>query len=388
MKLNPTKILKSITSIKIKTSTLLILIGLLTVVIIVAGLGTIKEGYDTIIIALSAEQIEQLKDLKSLTDSFSQKMSKLQYDIQNLQSSSTSSNSYTIMNKPSVIRDMFYVFVSYHGKEKYNGDIYYKTVYEREENNLFSRLTPPEDFIMIKRDILDVATAYSQLMMQVDKMLGITYNTSAPSSLSSSSSSSSTSYDKLSYDELKKRLDNSVDDRFSKLLKDHEKMEKELYKNNLANTLFANTASNTSNTSNTSSTSSNNSGSLLNNSSSSLLMPTSSTSLPMPIDTSLSATSGFSKSEIPPGSEDLYILKSQIVVPTCPVSSNLVGNGSKCNTNAASTAAPVPPCPPCERCPEPAFDCKKIPNYNALTGRNDSSYLPRPVLTDFSQFGM
>ena len=379
MKLNPTKILKSITSIKIKTSTLLILIGLLTVVIIVAGLGTIKEGYDTIIIALSAEQIEQLKDLKSLTDSFSQKMSKLQYDIQNLQSSSTSSNSYTIMNKPSVIRDMFYVFVSYHGKEKYNGDIYYKTVYEREENNLFSRLTPPEDFIMIKRDILDVATAYSQLMMQVDKMLGITYNTSAPSSLSSSSSSSSTSYDKLSYDELKKRIDNSVDDRFSKLLKDHEKMEKELYKNNLANTLFANTAS---------STSSNNSGSLLNNSSSSLLMPTSSTSLPMPIDTSLSATSGFSKSEIPPGSEDLYILKSQIVVPTCPVSSNLVGNGSKCNTNAASTAAPVPPCPPCERCPEPAFDCKKIPNYNALTGRNDSSYLPRPVLTDFSQFGM
>ena len=379
MKLNPTKILKSITSIKIKTSTLLILIGLLTVVIIVAGLGTIKEGYDTIIIALSAEQIEQLKDLKSLTDSFSQKMSKLQYDIQNLQSSSTSSNSYTIMNKPSVIRDMFYVFVSYHGKEKYNGDIYYKTVYEREENNLFSRLTPPEDFIMIKRDILDVATAYSQLMMQVDKMLGITYNTSAPSSLSSSSSSSSTSYDKLSYDELKKRIDNSVDDRFSKLLKDHEKMEKELYKNNLANTLFANTAS---------STSSNNSGSLLNNSSSSLLMPTSSTSLPMSIDTSLSATSGFSKSEIPPGSEDLYILKSQIVVPTCPVSSNLVGNGSKCNTNAASTAAPVPPCPPCERCPEPAFDCKKIPNYNALTGRNDSSYLPRPVLTDFSQFGM
>jgi hypothetical protein len=43
-----------------------------------------------------------------------------------------------------------------------------------------------------------------------------------------------------------------------------------------------------------------------------------------------------------------------------------------------------PPCPPCERCPESSFECKKVPNYNSI---NDN-LLPRPVLSDFSQFGM
>ena len=42
------------------------------------------------------------------------------------------------------------------------------------------------------------------------------------------------------------------------------------------------------------------------------------------------------------------------------------------------------PCPPCGRCPEPAFECRKVPNYNS----NDEDFLPRPVLNDFSQFGM
>ena len=41
------------------------------------------------------------------------------------------------------------------------------------------------------------------------------------------------------------------------------------------------------------------------------------------------------------------------------------------------------PCPPCGRCPEPSFDCKKVPNYSST-----SNVLPVPVLTDFSQFGM
>ena len=45
---------------------------------------------------------------------------------------------------------------------------------------------------------------------------------------------------------------------------------------------------------------------------------------------------------------------------------------------------PTPqPCPPCGRCPEPSFDCKKVPNYSST-----SNVLPVPVLTDFSQFGM
>ncbi len=42
------------------------------------------------------------------------------------------------------------------------------------------------------------------------------------------------------------------------------------------------------------------------------------------------------------------------------------------------------PCPPCGRCPEPSFDCKKVPNYSST----NSEYLPIPVLNDFSQFGM
>jgi len=49
------------------------------------------------------------------------------------------------------------------------------------------------------------------------------------------------------------------------------------------------------------------------------------------------------------------------------------------------SACPEPqPCPPCGRCPEPSFDCKKVPNYSST----NSEFLPVPVLSDFSQFGM
>ena len=85
---------------------------------------------------------------------------------------------------------------------------------------------------------------------------------------------------------------------------------------------------------------------------------------------------GIPKSQIPKGNEDLYILKSEVVPPVCPVCPPVLAcesKDSKCQ-----------PCPPCARCPEPAFDCKKVPNYNT----NDDNYLPRPVLSDFSQFGM
>ena len=86
---------------------------------------------------------------------------------------------------------------------------------------------------------------------------------------------------------------------------------------------------------------------------------------------------GIPASQIIPGQEDLYILKSQVVPPVCPVCPVLAANEdydeSKC-----------PACPACARCPEPAFDCKKVPNYSAA----NSSYLPVPVLNDFSTFGM
>jgi len=43
-----------------------------------------------------------------------------------------------------------------------------------------------------------------------------------------------------------------------------------------------------------------------------------------------------------------------------------------------------PPCPACARCPEPKFECKKVPIYS----NKNREKLPRPVMADFSQFGM
>lgn len=83
-----------------------------------------------------------------------------------------------------------------------------------------------------------------------------------------------------------------------------------------------------------------------------------------------------SREQIPAGQEDMYILKSEIVPPVCPA----------CPSSASCPRdEPCPPCPPCARCPEPSFECKKVPNYQA---GNTSTYLPKPVLTDFSQFGI
>jgi hypothetical protein len=88
-----------------------------------------------------------------------------------------------------------------------------------------------------------------------------------------------------------------------------------------------------------------------------------------------STSLGIPSSQIPSGSEDLYILKSEVIPPVCPMCPSM---------SACPNKEPPPPCPPCARCPEPAFDCKKVPNYN----NTDNRYLPVPVLSDFSQFGM
>ena len=85
---------------------------------------------------------------------------------------------------------------------------------------------------------------------------------------------------------------------------------------------------------------------------------------------------GIPKSQIPTGNEDMYILKSQVVPPVCPACPTM---------SSCPRPAPYPPCPPCARCPEPSFDCKKIPNYR---NGSENTYLPRPVLANFSQFGM
>ena len=102
------------------------------------------------------------------------------------------------------------------------------------------------------------------------------------------------------------------------------------------------------------------------------------------------AKDGIPSSQIPKGSEDLYILKSQISSQVSPAggsssSSSLGFGGSSASSNfPSSTPAKCPPCPACERCEEPAYDCKLVPNYNAF----NSKKMPVPVLSDFSTFGM
>jgi hypothetical protein len=94
---------------------------------------------------------------------------------------------------------------------------------------------------------------------------------------------------------------------------------------------------------------------------------------------------GVPEDGIPDGDEDLYILKSKIVPPVCP----------KCpDARACPRQKPCPPCKPCGRCPEPSFECKKVPNYNVLNtssypssnNNNVNSILPRPMLNNFSTF--
>jgi hypothetical protein len=88
---------------------------------------------------------------------------------------------------------------------------------------------------------------------------------------------------------------------------------------------------------------------------------------------------GIPKSQIPAGDEDLYILKSQVVPPVCPRCPEPI---VQCPDNFDATKCP--PCPPCARCPEPAFECQKVPNYKSF----NPDYMPIPVLSDFSAFGM
>ena len=111
-------------------------------------------------------------------------------------------------------------------------------------------------------------------------------------------------------------------------------------------------------------------------------------------DYSSSLPKGIPKYMIPPGNDDLYILKSEVVPPVCPVCPPQI---LKCGDNK-----PAPPCPPCARCPEPKFDCKKVPNYGSGNlGANyfggggqfgsmpstSGNFLPFPSLSDYTTFG-
>ena len=132
------------------------------------------------------------------------------------------------------------------------------------------------------------------------------------------------------------------------------------------------------------------------------------------------SSKGISKDQIAPGQGHLYVLKSQVVPPSCPTTpafsnrnqessetdynnneddseSNLEleqedssglsnGLGAAFRGTGGSRNKKCPPCPACARCPEPSFECKKVPNYSVNS--NGSMSVPRPVLADFTQFGM
>ena len=110
---------------------------------------------------------------------------------------------------------------------------------------------------------------------------------------------------------------------------------------------------------------------------------------PNKINTSLNATGkynsslpqGIPKSMIPPGNEDLYILKSEVVPPVCPSCPAPIMSSSSSKNDSSQCA----PCPGPARCPEPSFTCQKVPNY---TAGQDNQYLPVPVLSSFTSFGM
>ncbi len=91
-------------------------------------------------------------------------------------------------------------------------------------------------------------------------------------------------------------------------------------------------------------------------------------------ETSVKEDDGIPKNRIPPGQENLYILKSEIVPPICPACPNLNCNNSSSN-DSKNDSKKCQPCPPCARCPEPSFECKKVPNYNS---KNLMNQLPIP----------
>tara|TARA_Y100000389_G_scaffold132681_1_gene130134 strand:- start:592 stop:864 length:273 start_codon:yes stop_codon:yes gene_type:complete len=51
------------------------------------------------------------------------------------------------------------------------------------------------------------------------------------------------------------------------------------------------------------------------------------------------------------------------------------------------TRESCPPCPPCARCPEPSFECKKVPKYRHLM-INDHNQIPRPINPDYTTFAV
>jgi hypothetical protein len=86
---------------------------------------------------------------------------------------------------------------------------------------------------------------------------------------------------------------------------------------------------------------------------------------------------GISRNQIPPGEEHLYVLKSEIIPPVCPKCPEISSSkGGKGGGGDCCKKKKCQPCPRPQRCPEPAFTCKKVPNYEASAVDN---VLPSPM---------
>ena len=91
-------------------------------------------------------------------------------------------------------------------------------------------------------------------------------------------------------------------------------------------------------------------------------------------DSKNDSKNGVPRNQIPAGQEDLYILKSQALTPICPA----CPAPPKVNCDEKCSKSKCQPCPPCARCPEPQFNCVKVPNYNTT---NLNQNLPIPWMS-------
>ena len=105
--------------------------------------------------------------------------------------------------------------------------------------------------------------------------------------------------------------------------------------------------------------------------------------------TNVGGTPGLSKST-PVASESASSTPSSVpgpandaIVQNTAALNEIKGSITQINQQKPPKPETCPPCPACERCPEPAFDCKKVPNYRSPS---IGPYLPMPILNDFSTF--
>ena len=93
------------------------------------------------------------------------------------------------------------------------------------------------------------------------------------------------------------------------------------------------------------------------------------------------ANNSISKSMIPPGQEDMYILKSsvpELVCPSCPTPLLKCNEKTDSNTNSNNSNYS------CGSNQQIPYEYKQVPDYSAMS----ANQMPMPVLNDFSTFGM